>query len=59
MSEKNVNAEQPGRRFVLRATYIERDRLALLSHLEVAHALERTVRRADCLSPFRKAFRRI
>lgn len=46
MSEKNVNAEQPGRRFVLRATYIERDRLALLSHLEVAHALERTVRRA-------------
>ena len=33
-------------RFILRATYIERDRLALLSHLEVARALERTVRRS-------------
>lgn len=32
--------------FRLRATFIERDRLAMLSHLEVAHALERTVRRA-------------
>ncbi len=32
--------------FRLRSTFIERDRLALLSHLEVAHALERTVRRA-------------
>ena len=34
------------RLFRLRATFIERDRLAMLSHLEVAHALERTVRRA-------------
>lgn len=33
--------------FRLRCTFIERDRLAMLSHLEVAHALERTVRRAD------------
>ena len=33
-------------RFVLRVTYIKRDRLALLSHLEVARALERTVRRS-------------
>lgn len=33
-------------RCILRATYIERDRLALLSHLEVARALERTVRRS-------------
>ncbi len=32
--------------FRLRCTFIERDRLAMLSHLEVAHALERTVRRA-------------
>ena len=32
--------------FRLRCTFVERDRLALLSHLEVAHALERTVRRA-------------
>ena len=32
--------------FRLRSTFIERDRLALLSHLEVAHTLERTVRRA-------------
>lgn len=32
--------------FRLRSTFIERDRLAMLSHLEVAHALERTVRRA-------------
>lgn len=35
------------RRFHLRATYIEHDRLAMLSHLEVARALERTVRRAQ------------
>lgn len=34
------------RTFRLRATYVERGRLALLSHLEVARALERTVRRA-------------
>lgn len=34
------------RMFRLRSTFIERDRLAMLSHLEVAHALERTVRRA-------------
>jgi len=33
--------------FRLRSTFIERDRLAMLSHLEVAHALERTVRRAE------------
>ncbi len=32
--------------FRLRCTFAERDRLALLSHLEVAHTLERTVRRA-------------
>lgn len=32
--------------FRLRSTFVERDRLAMLSHLEVAHALERTVRRA-------------
>ena len=32
--------------FRLRARFIERDRLAMLSHLEVAHTLERTVRRA-------------
>lgn len=32
--------------FRLRATFIEQGRLALLSHLEVAHTLERTVRRA-------------
>lgn len=38
--------QPPKQRFILRATYIESDRLALLSHLEVAHALERTVRRA-------------
>lgn len=38
--------EQPVRKFILRATYVEQDRLAMLSHLEVAHALERTVRRA-------------
>ena len=35
------------RLFRLRATYVEQGRLAMLSHLEVAHALERTVRRAD------------
>ncbi len=34
------------RLFRLRSTFIERDRLAMLSHLEVAHALERAVRRA-------------
>lgn len=34
------------RLFRLRATFIEQGRLALLSHLEVAHTLERTVRRA-------------
>ena len=34
-------------RFILRATYIERGRLAMLSHLEVARALERTVRRSQ------------
>ena len=32
--------------FRLRSIYVERDRLAMLSHLEVAHALERVVRRA-------------
>lgn len=32
--------------FRLRSTYIETGRLAMLSHLEVAHTLERTVRRA-------------
>lgn len=32
--------------FRLRCSFIERDRLAMLSHLEVAHTLERTVRRA-------------
>ena len=32
--------------FRLRSTFVEKDRLAMLSHLEVAHALERTVRRA-------------
>lgn len=41
-----ASGQQPQQRFILRGTYIERDRLALLSHLEVAHALERTVRRA-------------
>ena len=39
-------AQQPPQKFILRATYVEADRLSLLSHLEVAHALERTVRRA-------------
>lgn len=34
------------RLFRLRSTFVEQGRLALLSHLEVAHALERTVRRA-------------
>ena len=34
------------RTFRLRSTFVERGRLALLSHLEVAHTLERTVRRA-------------
>lgn len=34
------------RLFRLRAAYVEQGRLALLSHLEVARALERTVRRA-------------
>lgn len=34
------------RLFRLRARFVEQGRLALLSHLEVAHTLERTVRRA-------------
>lgn len=34
------------RLFRLRSTYVEQGRLALLSHLEVAHTLERIVRRA-------------
>ena len=34
------------RYFRLRSTFVEQGRLALLSHLEVAHTLERTVRRA-------------
>ena len=34
------------RLFRLRSTYVEQGRLALLSHLEVAHTLERVVRRA-------------
>ena len=34
------------RLFRLRATFIEEGRLAMLSHLEVAHTLERVVRRA-------------
>ena len=34
------------RLFRLRCTFVEQGRLALLSHLEVAHTLERTVRRA-------------
>ena len=37
--------EQP--RFVIRCTYVKQGRLAMLSHLEVARALERAVRRAD------------
>ena len=37
-------AEQP--RFWLRLTYIEQGRLAMLSHLEVVSAIERTIRRA-------------
>lgn len=32
--------------FRLRSTFVETGRLAMLSHLEVAHTLERTVRRA-------------
>lgn len=32
--------------FRLRCTYVEQGRLSMLSHLEVAHTLERTVRRA-------------
>lgn len=35
------------RRFKLRVTYGKSGRLALLSHLEVTHALERMVRRAE------------
>ncbi len=35
------------RLFRLRCTYVEQGRLAMLSHLEVAHTLERTVRRAQ------------
>ncbi|NPD30619.1 DUF2344 domain-containing protein [Eggerthellaceae bacterium zg-1084] len=38
-----MNAPQ---RFVLRAHYVEQGRLAMLSHLEVARTLERTIRRA-------------
>ena len=34
------------RLFRLRCSFVELDRLAMLSHLEVAHALERVVRRA-------------
>ena len=34
------------RLFRLRATFVEEGRLAMLSHLEVAHTLERVVRRA-------------
>lgn len=34
------------RTFRLRCTFVEQGRLAMLSHLEVAHTLERTVRRA-------------
>lgn len=33
--------------FRLRVTYVEKGRLVMLSHLEVARALERAVRRAD------------
>ena len=33
--------------FRLRSIFVEQGRLAMLSHLEVAHALERAVRRAD------------
>ena len=35
------------RTFRLRCSYVKQGRLALLSHLELAHALTRTVRRAD------------
>lgn len=35
------------RTFRLRCTFVEKGRLAFLSHLEVAHTLERTVRRAQ------------
>ena len=35
------------RLFRLRATFVEEGRLAMLSHLEVAHTLERVVRRAN------------
>lgn len=35
------------RLFRLRSTFIEEGRLAMLSHLEVAHTLERVVRRAE------------
>ena len=48
--------EQPIQKFILRATYVERDRLAMLSHLEVAHALERTVRRAGLPFAISKGF---
>lgn len=37
---------EAAQRFVLRATYVERGRLAMLSHLEVARTIERTIRRA-------------
>ena len=42
--------------FRLRSTFIERDRLAMLSHLEVARALERTVRRANLPFAVSKGF---
>lgn len=34
------------RRFIVRCTFSKQGRLAMLSHLEIAHALERAVRRA-------------
>lgn len=43
---KAVTDPNAPRVFRLRTRFIERDRLAMLSHLEVAHTLERTVRRA-------------
>ncbi len=48
--------DQPMQKFILRATYIEQDRLAMLSHLEVARALERTVRRAGLPFAISKGF---
>ena len=35
------------KRFIIRCTFCKQGRLAMLSHLEVAHALERAVRRAN------------